>query len=76
MKRYSKSTTPPEAVVPNAVAGSCPERSPVQPSDNEMQTEPAAASSPNSEVFDLPPSEFGDDLTTRYFVSRALMIGP
>ena len=68
-KTSFKNTAPPEAVVPNAAAGSCPER-PVQPSDNEIQPEPVAASSPNSEVFDLPPSEFGDDLTTRYFITR------
>ena len=45
MEKVSKNTAPPEAADPNAVAGSCPERDSVQPSDNEMHPEPAAASS-------------------------------
>ena len=44
MEKVFKTAARAEAVAPNAVAGSCPECSPVPLSDNEMHPEPAAAS--------------------------------
>ena len=71
MEKFSSKAAANPLPATNAAAGS-PERDAQSP-PAQSETHPpesAAAPSSNSEVFDLPPSEFGDDLTTRYFVTR------
>ena len=68
MTEFQNKTVGDTPSVTNAAVGSPPDRCSDLPPRN--APEPAAAPSPNSEVFDLPPSEFGNDLTTRYFITR------
>ena len=75
MENKSEKPVANRLTAPNAAADSPSRRAFMVQSEASSMQESAAAPPPN-EVFDLPPSEFGDDLTTRYFVSRALMIGP
>ena len=75
MEKKSEKPAADRLTAPNVAADSPSRRAFMVQSEASSMQESAAAPPPN-EVFDLPPSEFGDDLTTRYFVSRALMIGP
>ena len=67
MTEFQNKTVGDTPSVTNAAVGSPPDRCSDLPPRN--APEPAAVPPPN-EVFDLPPSEFGNDLTTRYFITR------
>ena len=70
MEKKSEKPAADRLTAPNAAADSNSRRALMVKSEAPSLQESAAASSPKSEVFDLPPSEFGNNLTTRYFLTR------
>ena len=69
MEKKSEKPAADRLTAPNAAADSTSRRALMVKSEADSLQESAAAPPPN-EVFDLPPSEFGNDLTTRYFITR------
>ena len=70
MDKFSSKAAANPLPATNAAAGSPERDAQSPPAQSETHPPESAAAPPSNEVFDLPPSEFGDDLTTRYFITR------